>query len=434
MEGAIRREAGWRWDISPLLDRAFDWFTCLYIFTSIFLPSGSIYGFNVKYPLYLGLLPLAIYSVFRREQAEAGQLALLVGVPALFAGWIILGLCDGFAFASVLRQYADLLLTFLVCWLVALFCGDDELRRLRFLRLVVNAEIATALLKVGLVAYALIRGIPVVEMVALLSKVFGTDLMTMDLGSLFGRVQFISDALIPICIFIVLRHRDRMHMGSLRAVLTILLLLVSVLLSFSRYFWAFTALAFFVGLLLGKRDRFQAILFITLALSIIVSLPALVGLYQLRFSADVAGGSDLQRTEQIHALSAFFLDAPLLGHGLGSYTTQVIREQDTEVGRYGYEVQLLALSGQLGVVGMTLILGLTAYYYRNLWWNSPLNIPDRIGIGLLLCFWIAAGLSNPLLFNPIAGVNYATLATLAEMAGRKTNSPITAKRAGAEVA
>ena len=427
MESAISiQRTPWEPAFRSFLDRAFEWFVYAYVFITIFLPGGTLYGINFKYPLYLGLLPLALYSAFSRRQATPGQLALIIGVPALLSAWIMLSFLHGFELVTAIRQYTDILLTLLLCWLGALFGAGQETRRIRFLKLVLGAEVATSALKIGLIAYAVIRGIPVVEMVASLSSIFGVELMTMDLGSLFGRVQFVSDELIPVCIFIVLRHRDRLRIGSLRAGITILLLLVSVLFSFSRYFWAFTAVAFILGLALGRRDRFQAILVAALTISVLVSLPALGTLYELRFSETVAGGSDLIRTEQIHALKDFFAEAPLLGHGLGSYTTQDLRDS-SEAGRYSYEVQLLALSGQIGILGMVFLLFVGAYYYQKLWWCSPLNQPDRIGIGLLLACWIAAGTSNPLLFHPVAGVNYAALATLAGMRSRK-NSLLPAKR------
>ena len=419
MESAISiQRAQWEPALRLFLDRAFEWFVYAYIFITIFLPGGTLYGVNFKYPLYLGLLPLAVYSAFFRRQATAGQVALIIGVPALLSSWVVISFMHGFELPSAVRQYTDILLTLLLCWLGALFSAGGEAHRFRFLKLVLAAEIATSALKIGLIAYAVIRGIPVVEMVASLSSIFGVELMTMDLGALFGRVQFVSDELIPVSIFIVLRHRDRLGIGSFRASVTILLLFLSVLFSFSRYFWAFTALAFVVGLALGKRDRFQAILITVLGVTVLASLPALGALYELRFSETVAGGSDLFRTEQIHALKDFFVDAPLLGHGLGSYSTQDLRDT-SEAGRYSYEVQLLALAGQIGIIGMAFLLAIGVYYYQRLWWKSPLSPSDRIGVGLLLGFWVAAGTSNPLLFHPIAGVNYATLAILAAISSKE---------------
>ncbi len=420
MEDVLRTEFdSWGTALPRALDRAFDLLLSLFLFITVFLPGGSIYGYNFKYPVYFLLLPVAAYTFFQRRQATTARLALLVAVPTVLAGWVLLGLYNGFGLPSVLRQYTDILLTLLLCWLVLIFCGQDEGRRLRLLRLVLNAVLATALLKIGLIAYAVLRGIPVVQMVLWLSDVFGVELMTMDLGSLFGRVQFVSDALIPTSIFIILRHRDRLRMSSGRASLSILLLLISVIFSFSRYFWAFTAIAFLLGLLLGPRNRFAAVLLTVLGVTILASLPMLITLYQLRFSTDVAGESDSVRAEQIPALKELFLSAPLLGHGLGSYSTAVVRSNITETGRYAYEVQLLALPAQIGVVGIFFFVLLGGFYYSDLWWRSSLAWSDRLGIELLLACWLSAGLTNPLLFHPVAGVNYATLATLAGVASKE---------------
>ena len=46
-----------------------------------------------------------------------------------------------------------------------------------------------------------------------------------------------SDELVPLCIYAVLRYRDRLGLSSFRSSVLILMLLISVLISFSRYFW-----------------------------------------------------------------------------------------------------------------------------------------------------------------------------------------------------
>lgn len=408
---------GLREALFTAFDRAFDWLFCLLFAITITLPSGTVHGVNLKSPLYLALLPLAGFSFFYRGQATGERVAVLLGVPAILSGWMVLGVAQGFPLASALRQYTDIVLVLLLCWLALVFRGEGRFRQMRFLRLVVYSEVAASLLKAGIIAYALARGIPTVEVVDGLSKVFGVNLMTMDLGAMFGRVQFVSDALIPVCVFIVLRHRDSLAIGSVRSALILLLLLVSVVFGFSRYTWAFTAAAFVGGLMTGRRDRFQLVLALLLGAAVLASLPALTVVYELRFSADVAGSSDLIRTEQTSALDGFFEDAPIFGHGLGSYTTQVVRAEAADGGMpYSYEDQILALAGQMGLAGLTLLALLTAYAFSDLWWRTRAPLKDRLAIAGLLAFWLAAGLYNPLLFHPVAGVIYASFATLAAMA------------------
>ena len=396
--------------MASLLDRVFDYAFYGYIFVTVFFLSGSIYGVNFFLPMCLLLLPLAVYSLFRRNRSSLFSFSLTLLIPMILSLWIVIALCNEFELDGVKGHFSEVLFTFFTCWLIYVFSGGDQVQQRRFLRLVIASVIASALLKIGIFFYAVTHGIPIVEIVLLLDKIFGTDIMTMDLGALFGRLQFAADALIPVCIFIILRHRATLGYGSFRAAVSILLLFASVLFSFSRYYWAFAAVAFVLGLLLGKRDRFQVVLAAVIGVSILISLPALFALYQLRFSAVVAGSSDTERAAQIPALEDFFWDSPILGHGFGSYTTQLLRASGA--GRHNYELQLLALLGQVGLVGIVGFLVLLLWYFERLWWKSPLAWSDRMAIAILLLAWIAGGFSNPLLFNPLAGIIYAALSTL----------------------
>jgi O-antigen ligase len=400
-----------RWGaLAELLDRKFEPLLALFIFLTIFLP-GSPHGINIKYPLYAALIPLAFLRCFHRNLATPGYLIALMAVPATLAAWIPIGLAYHFDTPSILRQFTDILLTILVCWFVQLAWVTNTEKSLWFLRLVVNASFATALAKLGLIAYAVATGMPVIAMVSAVDSFFGVELMTMSLGDLLGRFQLTADEIIPICIFLILRFREQLNFSGLRASVMILILTISVGFSYSRYFWMFAAVGFVMGLLLGKRDRFQATLIVLLIVLSLLSLPIVMSVYQSRFSAAVAGESDAQRTEQIAPLRNFFFDAPVLGHGLGSYTPVLLREY-SPAGRYSYEVQLLALAGQIGLVGLAFLLGLLVFYFRNLFRPGYMRTSDRLCILVLLLAWLAAGAGNPLLFQPVAGVNYAALAAL----------------------
>lgn len=419
LDGLITQLTGRRWDyLHRSLDRCFDLFFSAYVFVTIFLPTGVLYHVNFKLPLYVGLLPLSLYTVFHRERSSRLQLTLLFAVPTILMLWIVIAMLYGFDTPTIYRQYSDALLTLLMCWLASLFWRDDQARYERFLRLVVNASIATAALKVGLVLYALVRGIPVVQVVLWLDTLFGADLMTMDLGAIFGRIQFIADELIPVCIFVLLRHRQRLGFGNVRAFVALMLLMLSVVISFSRYFWGFAACALLLGLLLGKKDRFQVSLLSAMGVIVVATLPLWNSLFALRFFSSAASGSDNERFSQVVPLQKFFLEAPLLGHGLGSFTTVLLRDQ-TLTGRFAYEMQILALPAQLGILGITFFLLLGAMFYQRLWRGNNLNWADRIGIVGLLLFWIAAGATNPLLLHPVAGINYAALAALSALPSRK---------------
>jgi len=387
--------------------RSFSPLTCIYLFLVIVLPSGNIFGINFKLPLYALLIPSAFYVFCRQRTTTLREISLLLLAPAVFLIWVIEAQAYGFEIAGSLRQYTDIILTLFTCWLAVLFCRQSRRASVQFLRVVIAAETVASSLKVALLVYALQSGIPVTSLVETVDRVFGVELMTMDLGALFGRIQFISDGLIPICVFAILYYRPRLHMGALSSLIALALLIFSVVLSFSRYFWAFTLLALVMGLILGKKDKVYSVILVTLAGVVLISLPNLSRLYEVRFSQDVAGDSDSARVEQVKALESFFVDAPLLGHGLGSYTSQVIRSDNDF--KFGYEVQLLALCGQVGLVGMLVFAILCLLYFRCLWPRNRSEVTNKTGLILLLVAWLASGLFNPLLINPVGAVTYAAI-------------------------
>lgn len=405
-----------RWLVTDLLSKSFRPLFCLYVYLLILLPSGSLFGINVKVVCFALLIVPALYHLVGILSMTARQFSLLIALPVLFAGWIFVAQLYGYEIAFSLNQYKEIIVTLISAWIAAVYFQGSDKAKTRFLQMVLHAEVAACVLKVALLAYCAIRGISVALMVDSINQFTGANLMGMDFESSLGRIQFIADGLIPLCIYMLLCYRARLAVRTLSALVMFVLLITSLAFTFSRYFWAFAALALILGLLLGKKDRFKAALLIALSVIIVVSFPLLVALAQLRFSADVAGGSDNTRTLQIPALERFFFEAPIFGHGFGSHTAEVIRSGELP---YVYEVQLLALAGQEGIAGLLLMTIAGLYYFRSLWLSSAAGkhsqVTQKLGLGLLLLFWISAGFLNPTLLNSAAAMSYAAIKAMAEI-------------------
>lgn len=381
----------------------------VYVYLLVLLPSGSIFHVNVKMICFALLLPGALFAFLENRRTTLLHACVLALMPILFAAWIVVSQFYAFNIALSLSQYKDVGTTLATCWLAAVFCSDRS-RRLLFLKTVLYAEAVTCVLKTGLLAYCFARGVSVAALVDAISAFFGVQLMAMDFESALGRIQFIADGLIPLCVYMLLRYRRSLRIGVWEALVLFLFLLLSLAFTFSRYFWAFAAVAFVLGFVGGKKDRFHLSVFLLLGVTVAVSLPALISLYQLRFSTAIAGDSDSVRTDQIPPLGRFFLDAPLLGHGFGSYTNEILRSDELP---YAYEVQLYALAGQIGLCGLLLMTSLLVLYFQPLWKGSPATLGRRVSLGLLLLVWLTAGLYNPMLLNSAAALSYAVLRELA---------------------
>jgi hypothetical protein len=405
------------WDFVGLFERVFDPLFSICVYLIVILPSGTVFHVNVKMLSYALLFLPAINRLFGRPRQTLLHLGLLLLVPTTLLFWVLIGQLYQFPQFLSVSEYRDIMIMLVSSWLIAVAIGGDQKARLAFLRTALRAEIAACVLKAGLIAYAILHGISVAELVDNLNHLTGTNLMGANLGdaSSLGRIQFTADGLIPLCIYLLLRYRDKLRISITNAFLMFVLLAFSLVLTFSRYYWGFACVALALGLLFGKRDRFYAVLLAGSALLITLSLPVLVPIAVLRFSADVAGGSDDARVEQINALERFYWEAPLLGHGLGSHPDDVIRSDDLP---YAYEVQLLALACQVGLIGMLFFVAIGGYYFYALFpWNRPWHkwlLANQLSAGVLLTICLLGGLFNPMLLNSAIAVSYGMLKALGE--------------------
>lgn len=391
----------------------------IYVLMLVVLPSGTILGVNVKLPCFLLLFPLTLQVSFARGQMTVARLVRLLSVPAVLLFWAFLSQLYGYDAHLALLQFIDIIVTMGTCWFAAVLCNRDQEETLLLLRWIVYAEVCASSLKIAMLLYAFIRGIPVTVMLDWIQSIFGVQLMGYDFESAFGRFEFVSDNIIPICIFALLCYRNLLSKHAARILLMLSLMVVSSLFSFSRFLWAHTVLALVLGLLLGRKDRFQAILVGVLCALTAMSLPFLIVVISLRFSTSVVTDSDADRIQQVAALKNFIADAPWFGHGLGTYSHLVWRSLDAP---YVYEAQLLALFGQVGIVGVSLLIVLMMSYFRWFRPNGQRSVILSAGLFLLLAGWLAGGFLNPWVISSAASVSYAAIFALESLHQRTTPS------------
>lgn len=395
----------------PLL-RLFRGLMGVYAFMVVLLPSGALLGVNVKILCFLLLLPVAAQVSFARGQITVERLVRLLSMPTLLLFWVFLSVLDGFDIRDALTEYKDVAVIMFTCWFASVLGPDDQASMLFLLRSALYAEVSACMLKVLLLGYAFVSGIPITQLVELINHAFGVMLMALDFETVLGRVEFASDNLIPVCIFAILGYRQLLGLRASRALLMIFLLIVSVLFSFSRYLWVFTVAALLLGLIVGKKDRFQVALITLLGTLTAISLPFLVVVVALRFSTALVTSSDIERTLQIIALREFIAAAPWFGHGLGSYAHRVVRSWDAP---YSYEVQLLALFGQVGLVGVVYLGLVTVSYFRRIWPDAERSGLPRAGLLLLLLIWFAGGFLNPSVISSAAAMSYCAIYAMASL-------------------
>lgn len=380
----------------------------LYFCACIILPTGSIFGLNIKQPLFL-LTGLTV--IVRPERFKLSKTTVRNGMSltTILFSWVVWAFITGRSDGILpFLQFEDIVVTAATAFLVTEYISNSY-RCNRFIRLVIYCVGITSAVKALAFTYAAATGSSVSDIINIFSDVFGVNLATLENGGVGARFQFISDSVIPVVLYGLLGRRTRFGISEKLSVVLVALIIFSAIVTFSRFLWAFTGIAVLLGVVTTRVDRAKVLYFSLVGLATSYFWKELTLLFELRTSAIQVDFSDGLREAQRVALYKFVLDAPLFGHGLGTFTAEILRHPTAF---YSYELQLVALVGQIGFVGTSFVAIAIAYYYRGLFHYSRPFVQSACVLALILV-WMASGFTNPYLATSSAGLVFGLLYALA---------------------
>ncbi|WP_433984556.1 O-antigen ligase family protein [Tunturiibacter empetritectus] len=159
---------------------------------------------------------------------------------------------------------------------------------------------------------------------------------------------------------------------------------IVILLSFSRYLFAFYLVCTLVRAIWIKRVDLISVF------SIGVILVASVLLYDSllsRFASAETQASDDIRVEQVSYLKRVIADYPIMGTGVGSSVSTFKRSESTP---YFYEAQWYAMTMQFGFIGVSwFVCNLIGMLY------ACLKRRNNLFFTVIFLGWFASGLTNP---------------------------------------
>jgi hypothetical protein len=379
----------------------------LFFCACVILPSGSIGGLNVKQILFVATL-LAVSARPHRYKFTKVMATNAIWLTGLLFAWVPLAYLTGRSDGILpLLHFKDIAVTTATAFLVSLYITDEN-RRERFVRLVLYCVGITSAIKAISFAYAAATGTSVVAIIRVINDVFDQNLVTLDDGGIGARFQFVSDSLLPVALYALLAGKRRFGIAATTSVLLTILFVFSTVVSFSRFLWLYSAIAIALGMLTTRLDRVKLLYLLLVGITAAYFWDVLSFLYELRTADATVEFSDGIREEQRGALYKFVADAPIFGHGLGTYTAESIRES---VSMYAYELQLVALVGQIGAVGAVILGLLAVYYYRGVF-NLRRAVVRSGSAVILIAIWIASGFQNPWLTSSSAGITFGLLYSL----------------------
>lgn len=375
---------------------------------AVCLPTGSIFGLNVKIPAFaLFSLALALYVVSRSSKwITADEFIFLALFTAGLAFWGLVAVYRGQSETSqIFLQLKDIASTVILAWLCLFFLRRNLIRPEGVIKPVVCGIVALAVMKIALIAITLALKVNPIQ---LLGNVFGDDALVG--GSIaFGlsRIEFSSDILGSFVLFALLCPSvSGIRFRRITIGLFALVLLASGLLAFARYIWFLEGFAIFAATIIEGRIKLLAFAILGLAGVAYAYFEELQPVFEARFFSDQVSDSDLIRMEQSKALLNAIETRPLIGKGLGAHVNAVIRNSENP---YSYELQWLSLTMQFGFAGIVAILLMIAASARDLLASHHRAKPWLL---VLFILWLLSGWTNPHLTSSFAGATFGMFMAL----------------------
>ncbi|WP_106418376.1 O-antigen ligase family protein [Salinicola tamaricis] len=351
------------------------------------LPSGSLAGFPLKYVL---LSVVMFYFVMSVKRLSISLSAHLIGI----SGFLILYAIYGYAEFS---RYAinELILSLGAVGLGLLVTHIVYARGFGKQRVLTIYKASVLLLAgVKLVVMALYLISPgydafVEEFVASYENITGASFLTMPLPLGLVRIYMQADliaALLPLAV-VLLRTKNRIT-SSDRAMVVVAMFVV--LIGFSRYNMVCYGLCLFVFCLADKKGVwFKILLFCMVLFSSFLLFDSLREFVEVRFFSTQNDVSDEVRFSQTVVLINYFEKAPLFGHGLGAFSTEMIRSTTAP---FSYEQQLLSFLPKFGVFGFLMFL---SYVYIAI----KIVASRQYYLVMYLALFVSASFFNPYFFS-----------------------------------
>ncbi|WP_270487265.1 O-antigen ligase family protein [Klebsiella pneumoniae] len=311
---------------------------------------------------------------------------------------------------NVLGESRDILLSvFVAVFLIS--CSDisDENRKLIY-RTLKATFVFIAIMKVLILIFSVATGVPMPLIISWIRDSWNIQMMSLGVeGTFLARLQIPLDSAVPFFLYFVTKELILVNKNKHRIISAFILLLVSMLLTLSRAFWAETIL--FVGLAIlfeaGVVRAFKIALVSIISTSVLLLLTPLgtliFKLIDTRFGKTslANSASDLERVWQNQMLYNSFIDSPVFGHGLGYFIPNAMRSVTTP---YLYESQSLSMLMTLGVVGTAVLLLLYVFLCIKTIYIDTNGRVKIIVPAVFLIMWIFSGSVNPLLFGASGGV------------------------------
>ncbi|OUY06686.1 O-antigen ligase family protein [Acinetobacter populi] len=365
----------------------------LIVWMNIVLPSGSLFGINVKFVI---LIIFIIYLIlFNRSYILTKTFLSMIPIICFLMFEIVYAiLFKEIDTNSMLGQTKDIFIFFTYFYLLIFYFRNNLIS---LSNSIVSAAAFVGILKFILLFYGFAFGVSISELMNNIAQYTNTAIMTLEVsGGFLFRINYISDSIISVAVFYLLTEIYNAKKIDKFMLIKFIALSFSALITMSRYQWAAYLMSIILtNLLYFKSKKAIATLIISSVFIFIVLLQESVQeMILLRFDSKTVDVSDIERVIQKNSIFSAIYDSPLLGNGIGYYIPNLIR---SDVAKYLYELQIPALIMQFGVLGFIILLLITLFpLFNNL---KRKNVLWLIVYCCVIGIWLGGAMINAILFS-----------------------------------
>ncbi|MGR7475339.1 O-antigen ligase family protein [Klebsiella aerogenes] len=311
---------------------------------------------------------------------------------------------------NVLGESRDILLSVFVAVFLLSCCDVSDDNRKLIYKTLKATFVFIAIVKVLILIFSVVTGVPMPLIISWIRDSWNIQMMSLGVeGTFLARLQIPLDSAVPFFLYFVTKELIFTTEKKYRVITAFVFLLISMLLTLSRAFWAETilfvglAILFEAGIIRAFRIALVSVITTTLLL-LLTPLGTLVfKLIDTRFgkTSMANSASDLERVWQNQMLYNSFIDSPVFGHGLGYFIPNAMRSITTP---YLYESQSLSMLMTLGVLGTLVLFLLYVFLCFKTIYNDNNGRLKIIVPAIFLVMWVFSGSVNPLLFGASGGV------------------------------
>ncbi|MFC3395026.1 O-antigen ligase family protein [Brenneria rubrifaciens] len=372
-----------------------------------FLINLSIYLMALRSPLIILSMCAYIFSsqiMIRRMVFKTFPFIVFLLLATIYS--IVQGNVEEY----ILGQARDILLSVVVASFLICCCDLSNDNRVVIYKTIKKMFVIIAIIKIAILVFSLLSGVPMGDIITWIRDTWNIQMMSLGVqGTFISRLQIPLDSAVPFFMYFI--TREIIHSQSNRFLLysCFALLIISMLLTLSRTFWAETV--FFIALAIILEAKlwkvFKICILGTVVIFVLLTMTPLGELIfkiiETRFGGDNNPNmaSDAERIWQNRVLLYEFWKKPILGHGIGYFIPNALR---SEVTPYLYESQSLSMLMAMGFIGAGVLLVL----YMNLCFSSihkDTSGKTKFIVPLIFTFfWIFSGSVNPLLFGASGGL------------------------------